>query len=65
MSKVKFTAHLDYIFFFHSEIYNCKCAYLNFENLTPSQLASEQWYLFRLWQLENEELAAFANPYTM
>ncbi len=58
MSKVKFTAHLDYIFF-HSEIYNRKCAYLNFENLTPSQLAIAQWYMFRLWQLENEEMEAF------
>jgi hypothetical protein len=28
-------------------------------NLTPPQLASAQWFLFRLWQLENEEIEAF------
>jgi hypothetical protein len=58
MSKVKFTAHLDYIFFFILK-FTIVNAYLNFENLTPSQLASEQWNMFRLWQLENEELAVF------
>jgi hypothetical protein len=38
--------------FFHSATYNCKCAYLSFENSTPPQFTSEQWSLFRLWKLE-------------
>jgi hypothetical protein len=44
--------------FFHSAIYNCKCAYLSFGNSTPPQFASAQWSLLRLWQLENEEMEA-------
>ena len=50
---------MDYISFFHFAIYNCKCAYLSFGNSTPPQLASVKWSLFRLWQLENEEMEAF------
>jgi hypothetical protein len=58
MAKMKFTAHWDYIFL-HSAIYNRKCAYLNFGNSTPPQLASAQWCFFRLWQLENNSRGAF------
>jgi hypothetical protein len=54
MSAVKIGLNL----FFHSAIYTCKCAYLNFGNSTPPQFASAQWSLLRLWQLENEEMEA-------
>jgi hypothetical protein len=43
-------------FFFHSAIYNRKCANLSFKNSTPPQLTSAQWSLFRLWQLKKEEI---------
>jgi hypothetical protein len=49
---------------FHSAIYSRKCAYLSFGNSTLPQLTSEQWSLFRLWQLENEEMEAFCNTIT-
>ncbi len=41
-----------------SAIYNRKCAYLSFENSSHPQLTSAQWSLFRLWQLENEDMEA-------
>jgi hypothetical protein len=44
--------------FFHSTIYNRKWAYLSSEDSTPPQLTSAQWFLFRLWQLKNEEMEA-------
>jgi hypothetical protein len=43
-------------FFFHSAIYNRKCAYLSFSNSTPMQLTIAQWSLFRLWQLEKMKI---------
>jgi hypothetical protein len=56
MSAVKINSALGLNLLFHSAIYNRKCAYLSFGNSTPPQLASAQWSLFRLWQLENEEM---------
>jgi hypothetical protein len=50
--------HTRFRFFFHSAIYNHKCAYINFKNSTSLQLASAQWSLIRLWHLENEEMEA-------
>jgi hypothetical protein len=44
------------LLFFHSAIYNRKCAYLSFKNSTPLQLTNAQWSLFRLWQLRKEEI---------
>jgi hypothetical protein len=59
MSAVKIHTWIN--LFFHSAIYNCKCAYLSFRNSTLPQFASAQWSFFRLWQLENEEMEAMAN----
>jgi hypothetical protein len=59
MSAVKINSALGLNLHFHSTIYNRKWAYLNFRNSTPPQLASAQWSLFRLGQLENEEMKAF------
>ncbi len=44
------------MFFLRSAIYNRKWAYLSFKNSTPPQLTSVQWSLFRLWQLQKEEI---------
>jgi hypothetical protein len=45
--------------FFHSTVYNRKCAYLSFKNYIPQQLTSAQWSLIRLWQLKKEEIESF------
>jgi hypothetical protein len=47
------------MFFFHSAIYNRKCAYLSFKNSIPPQLTSALWSLFRLWPVKKEEIEAF------
>jgi hypothetical protein len=46
-------------FFFHSTIYNRKCAYLSFKNSIPAQFTSALWSLFRLWPVKKEEIEAF------
>ncbi len=61
MLAVKIQCTLGWNLLFLSTVYNCKCAYLSFKNSTHPQLASVQWTLFRLWQLENEEMEAFVN----
>jgi hypothetical protein len=48
-------------FFFHSSIYNHKCAYISFKNLIPPQLTIALWSLFRLWPLKKEEIEAYFN----
>jgi hypothetical protein len=51
--------------FFHSTIYNRKWAYLSSKNSTSPQLTSAQWFLFRLWRLENEEMEALLHNLQM
>jgi hypothetical protein len=59
MSAVKNPFALGLNLFFRSAVYNPISAYLNFGNSTPPQLASAQWSLSRLGQLENKKMETF------
>jgi hypothetical protein len=61
MSAVKFTAHLDEIFFFIPQVTIVNAPMYTSKNSTPPQFASAQLSFFRHWQFENKEMEPFVN----